>query len=159
MCAWDFCMWVIFEKQMYCWPRSLCSGVENKLLILLSELIQSNHNQLFKCWKWAFFDKKIYKMQKDSQIQNSVKTDVNIHIDFISRFSACYGGRPPHERFLNLWCGVTLTFKGSDVNIRANFVSRFSACFSGRPCRRFSDLRFWVTLTFKLTGGFWHKLA
>lgn len=55
MCAWDFCMWVIFEKQMYCWPRSLCSGVENKLLILLSELIHSNHNQLFKCWKWAFF--------------------------------------------------------------------------------------------------------
>ena len=42
----------------------------------------------------------------------------------------------------------------SDVNIRANFVGRFSACYSGRPHGRFSDLRFSLTLTFKLIAGF-----
>ena len=42
----------------------------------------------------------------------------------------------------------------SDVNIRADFVGWFSACYSGRPRGWFSDLRFGVTLTFKLIAGF-----
>ena len=45
-------------------------------------------------------------------------------------------------------------FKSSDVNIRADFVGKFSACYGGRPRGRFSNLRFGVTLTFKLIAGF-----
>ena len=110
-----------------------CSALENKLLILLSELIHSNHNQLFKCWKWAFFNKEIsYKIQKDSQLQNSVKTQSTSTL-ILSQQIFCmlwYGGRPPHGR----WCGVTLT--GSDVNICADFVGRFSACYKWQAMQK-----------------------
>ena len=47
----------------------------------------------------------------------------------------------------------------SNVNIRVDFVGSFSACYQVRPSGRFSNLRFGATLTFKLTAGFWHKLA
>ena len=40
----------------------------------------------------------------------SFSSDVNIRADFVSRFSACHGGRL-HERFSDLCFGVTLTFK------------------------------------------------
>ena len=43
---------------------------------------------------------------------------------------------------------------GSNVNISGDFAGRFSACFGGRPHGRFSNLRFGVTLTFKLIAGF-----
>ena len=36
----------------------------------------------------------------------------------------------------------------------SDFVGRFSACYDGRPRGRFLDLRFGVTLTFKLIAGF-----
>ena len=44
--------------------------------------------------------------------------------------------------------------KSSDLNIRANFVGTFLACYGGRPRGKFSNLRFGVTLTFKLIAGF-----
>ena len=51
-------------------------------------------------------------------------------------------------------------FKVSDVNIRADFVCKFHHVYSGRsPRGRFSNLRFGLTLTFKLIVGFLHKLT
>ena len=41
-----------------------------------------------------------------------------------------------------------------ECEICTDFVGKFSACYDSGPHRRFSNLHFGVTLTFKLFAGF-----
>ena len=68
----------------------------------------------------------------------------------------CSRPRGPKTTFVK---DFTDLFRNSDINIRADFVGKFSACYGGRPRGRFSNLRFGVTLTFKLIAIFKRKHA